>query len=519
MGVGSYLEVYTMLFGWLLYDNVWSILSETGIAYIPFFVVVIKNFAEPYKSQEAKDAASVSQRRMELDIIAMFIVIIIAVVPSMNLSVGAQSYKEACSTAPVVSGGATGTTYDTTFTTVALGGSVAQVPIWWYMVMNLSGAINDSVIAGMSCSVNIRQVQYEINNIQITDQGLKDDLARFQNECYLESLATFAEDPNSWQATFNAGTYDVDDMEWIGSKFFQDNVAFYAATRAVTPVTNFAFNATRDNEYDASVATPANGRPTCKNWWTDSTNGLLVRLNTQVPASKNASLGAFGALFGNSLAKERENALKTVLLNSSVTIDGLERMTLAGLESRDSGGYTATVDRFIGTTGKTVVGGVTTGVAWAFVATTLITIQNMMPNLQALILMTIYFLLPFIMVMSGYSWGMVITATFVVFSLKFLTTIYAVLILLETMLFGAVNQFSLNNISNSLATSSIGGGVIDLSVAAMWIIMPAMWIGMLAWAGIKAGSAISSGGGEAKKTGDKGTDQTNNVTKTAVKGK
>ncbi len=516
MGAGSFLEVYTTVFGWLLYDNVWSVLAETGIAYIPFFTVVIKNFAEPYKSQEAKDAASVSQRRMELDIIAMFIAIIIAVTPSINLPISSQKYKAACTTAPAVTGGATGTTFDGAFPTASLGGSVAQIPIWWYMVMNLSGALNDTVIAGMNCAVDIRQVKYEINNIQIQDQGLRDDLGRFHNECYLEALAVVAEDPSKFQTSFNAGAYDSDDREWVGSNFLIADAALYPALRAQSPVANFPYVAARDIEYDPAVGVPTNGRPTCSAWWTDSTNGLEKRLQNEIPASKNATIGAVGTLFGNTLAEEREDAIKTVLLNSDTTVKGIERMRLDGLKSV---GQAISSGDLVGGTITNVAGTASTVFAWAFVETALITIKNMAPNLQALILMTIYFLLPFVFVMSSYDWKVIILATFTVFGIRFLTTIFALLTLLDTTLFAATNKFSLDHISNSLATATIGKGIIDLSIAAMWIIMPGLWLSMIGWAGFKAAASVATGTKEAKSTGDKGTEGTKQVGTKAAGGK
>lgn len=501
MGVGSFLEVYTTLFGWLLYDNVWSVLSDTGLAYIPFFTVIIRNFSEPYMSQEAKDAASVSQRRMELDIIAMFVAVIIVVSPWMNLTLGSQTYTEACSASPAVTGGATGTTYDTIFTTTALGGSVAKVPIWWYMVMNLSGAINDSVIAGINCTVDVRQVQYEVNNTKIKDKSLKDDLSKFHNECYLEGLAKIAENPSAAETSFNAGTFDDDDRDWIGSKFFTNTAGYYDSIRATSPVDGFAYNATRDIEYDSTVATPTNGRPTCKDWWTTATTGLNARLNNEIPAAKNASLTQFGALIGNTLAETREDALKTVLLNSSVTVDSLDRMALQGLNSEGSNEIIRGAKAGV----KHVTAGVTGAFAWFISETTLITIQNLMPTMQALILMTIYFLLPFVLVMGGYKWEVIITATFVIFGIRFLTTIFAVLLYIGNNLFGAINQFSPNALVNSIETKSVGEIYVDLAVFLMWVIMPSLWMGMIGWAGYKSAASVSTGASNAKQTGDQGT--------------
>lgn len=507
MLVGSYLEMYTSIFGWLLYDNVWSVLSETGLAYIPFFTVIIKNFAEPYKSQEAKDAASVSQRRMELDLISMFVAVIFVVSPMMNLTVAGQTYKEVCAGTVAVTGGASGTTYDASFSTAVLGGSVAKVPLWWMMVMNLSGALNETVIAGVNCSVNVRQLKYEINNIQIQDKGLVADLSRFHNECYLEALAKSEEDPNAEQTLFDTFTFNTKDRDWMGSTFFTTTAGYYDSFRAATPVTGFAYNAARDIEYDPAVGTPANGRPTCKNWWTNGTNGLNKRLNNEIPAAKNVKLGNFGALFGNTLATERENAVKTVLLNSNVVSDSIDRIQLNGLATSGDVGF----GNLGAPLAKRALGTITTGTAWAFVETTLITIQNMAPNLQALILMTVYFLLPFVFVMGSYQWQVIITATFVVFGIRFLTTIFAVLIYLDAALYSAINKAAINNIQSSLETKAVGGGVADLTIAAMWIIMPGLWMGMIGWAGFKAASSVSTGSSEAKKTGDTGTSETKSL--------
>ena len=90
MSVGSFLELYTALFGWLMYDRIWGVLTETGIAYIPFIGVLVKNFAEPYQSQETKDASTTSIKRMELDIVAMLTVVVLVASPFFDLTVSGQ---------------------------------------------------------------------------------------------------------------------------------------------------------------------------------------------------------------------------------------------------------------------------------------------------------------------------------------------------------------------------------------------------------------------------------------------
>ena len=43
IGVQSYPELYTMLLGWGLYDKLWQLLTQTGIAYVPFIGIILKS--------------------------------------------------------------------------------------------------------------------------------------------------------------------------------------------------------------------------------------------------------------------------------------------------------------------------------------------------------------------------------------------------------------------------------------------------------------------------------------------
>ena len=45
MGVSSYFEFVTVLFGWIVYDRLWAVLNDTGIVYLPFFVILLKNLS------------------------------------------------------------------------------------------------------------------------------------------------------------------------------------------------------------------------------------------------------------------------------------------------------------------------------------------------------------------------------------------------------------------------------------------------------------------------------------------
>ncbi|RLA05750.1 MAG: conjugal transfer protein TraG, partial [Gammaproteobacteria bacterium] len=96
MSVSTYLELYLTLYGWVLYDGFWEIITDTGIAYLPFIGMFLRNIVEPIKSQDAKDASTTSLRRIEIDIIIMFTVVVLAVQPIMTINSTSLGYTKSC---------------------------------------------------------------------------------------------------------------------------------------------------------------------------------------------------------------------------------------------------------------------------------------------------------------------------------------------------------------------------------------------------------------------------------------
>src|SRR5208337_3725150 len=96
LGVQSYPELYTFLMGWHLYDQLWDLLAKTGIAFLPFIGIFIRNTAGPYASQETKDAASTSLRRIELSLIGTLLIIFFAVAPFVPLDPAKVSFTPLC---------------------------------------------------------------------------------------------------------------------------------------------------------------------------------------------------------------------------------------------------------------------------------------------------------------------------------------------------------------------------------------------------------------------------------------
>ena len=277
MEVGTAIDIYTTVLGWTLYDRLWEALTETGLAYLPFFGAVARHSTKHWG--DLGDAgAEATIRGVELDLAAMATVLALAGAQALDLQVTDLSNTAACGTT-TVTGGATGTLFDSTFD---IGGTPAQVPVWWRAVMALAAGMSNVAIAATPCDANLRQINYQVDNARIADADLRNQLALFDTACYRPARAKFARELR----TVPTG-YAADDLNWAGSQYFQDTAGFYddpnpnLAPRAPTEIAGFPYDASRDADLDPAPASGL-GRPTCKQWWTDGSAGLRKRLLDQI---------------------------------------------------------------------------------------------------------------------------------------------------------------------------------------------------------------------------------------------
>ena len=79
MGVSSYFEFLTTLFGWILYDNFWSVLADSGLVYVPFIVILFTNIVTSRRSGDDEGSAALqSLKKSETDIVIAIFVLFLA---------------------------------------------------------------------------------------------------------------------------------------------------------------------------------------------------------------------------------------------------------------------------------------------------------------------------------------------------------------------------------------------------------------------------------------------------------
>ncbi|MDE2639118.1 MAG: conjugal transfer protein TraG, partial [Chloroflexota bacterium] len=81
MGVSSYFEFVTVLFGWVVYDRLWAVLNDTGIVYLPFFAIVARNVMESRRGGDDEGSAAIqSLKKSEVDVVVALVVLFLAAV-------------------------------------------------------------------------------------------------------------------------------------------------------------------------------------------------------------------------------------------------------------------------------------------------------------------------------------------------------------------------------------------------------------------------------------------------------
>ena len=413
--VASTIDIYTTVLGWTLYDRIWQALTDTGIALLPFFGVFVRSFTKNW-GDAGDEGATPSVRNIELELAGMLTVLAMVCAPVLDIQIGDLSHTQACGN-QTVSGGNTGTGYDTAFT--GIGGGVAPtVPVWWRAVMAVSGGLSNVAIAATPCKTNLSQLNYQMENTRIADPELRQQIQLFGSDCFMTARAKFARDHMTLPSN-----YSPDDIDWPGSQYFQDTAGFYddpnpnLAPRAKEEIPGFPYDPNRDFEYGGTAPASGLGKPTCGQWWTDGNVGLRKRLLEQInPDTLSKFETWFMANYNSKTMADAENEEIRRLLNQneqvSAGISPSSRLTSLS----DGSGVNGVVGGF------TFIGNFFHAVVQRaeFYA-----LQQAAPIGQSLILMVIYMSLPFILVFSGYSIESVLMASVGIFAIRFLTALWA----------------------------------------------------------------------------------------------
>ena len=491
MSVDSYLEVFTTLFGWMFYGVVWDVLTQTGIVYLPFLGMVIDYWREPAAIAPIDQASEASLRVMEIELFTALLVVVLAAQPASLTAFRADAIQYT-PTPSINNPTPTPVNLSTNDSTFGHAGFVdpeheVETPAWWFAVLSLSSGLNHAVIEGLPNSSEVRQTMQLARMVTIDDPNLRAEVAQFYQDCYTPSRSKFLrERPNTVTVRQIIRNRGADDIDWMGSYLFRTVTGYYDRYRASIPVPRWPYDAVRDTEYDPS-APPASGRPFCKDWWEHPTRGLREALIASVNL-KAAGYPAFLVHMGFVLNSDghKDAVARTALLNRKPNWSNNDLLA----NNKATEGWLADIEGWI----KSVVAGAGVTVAAGVTSITISVLLQLLPMLQALLLLCIYALLPMLMVLSRYSLGVMVSVGIAIFGIKFWTVLWYLAQWVDQNLIVSMYPESTLLVLNFILDQEHGTKRILLNTVTgvMYIGLPVLWTIIMGWAGIKAGSSINA---------------------------
>jgi hypothetical protein len=476
MLTNSYLEYFLTLLGWIINNGIWDILLGTGLFVLPLVFRVVGIWLKVREEGEDEgNKGLLSLPRIENALYGAFFVILTCCLPLFNVSVSTLQYDtsraKTCGTwtpkAPDDSG------YSTVVS--SLGDKTASIPLWWYLIHRLSKGATQASVASIPCRPDLRQIRFEVQHTRIRNKALAQELQDFTNDCY--SLALYM-----WKQQDQGETTDQNvlrDVEWIGSKTFLSR--YYSNLESKMPRARFPWSESRDS---GRPNTGRGGYPTCTEWWSAGDTGLRARVMEQADPGMWLRLSAALKMIGASTADYQEAVIRRLVSPESMTVSQGGHVYA---------GYGGNADFTLDNSAARVaaIGGTALGSLAAFPAFD--AMRQALPMVQAILLMAVYILIPLILVFSAYEFKTVITLTFVVFALNFLTFLWELARWLDSWLLTALyssdshSRFNLAGFQNSSDDL-----IMNLVMGTMFIVLPVVWLGSLSWAGYNVGQAVGS---------------------------
>lgn len=523
MGVASYFEFVTTLFSWILYKGIWAVLVDTGIVFIPIITMVIANSLASHKGGDDEGSAAIqSLKKIEADFFAMLAVIVFAAIPVLDVELDEMRFvKPALRCGTVVTtipGNNTDTTYDRPL--AAISGQTGAIPIWWAAAHTLSKSVTAASIASIPCAPDLSSVEYRLAEDIMEDPGLRKEVAEFTDDCYRRSKSRLMRSDTSALTTAQ-----LEDTNWLGSEYFRTTAGYYDRYYAQHPQPSFPFNATRDAGFDADAIT--GGHPSCNQWWGDAAIGIRRKvLDSLDPDLLNDMVYNANNLIEESTdtspsITEREDILLRKYLavtrtRQSLSVDlpmstGYNRTaTEKAIDSIDHGNWAQTAfggislgASFIQDVGRTTMVGLGAAIKAPEAIGEGYMIRQGISLFQALILMIMVIVLPFLMIFSQYRLSTLMTLTIIFFGLHFLSFLWAIAYWLDNSLMALMTEGGRLGVFEPVA-NPVQSGIILWSQRFLYLMFPMMFLTGLGWAGINVGGTVQQLGGFGGKIGQPG---------------
>lgn len=495
MAVDSYLELYTTLYGWFFSGVIWSVLSASGIIYIPFLVTIVQVWREGHEMDDDAQGTAWMIRRMEVELFSAIVVFALCLVPSSVTTLSSMKlyYAPTPTALETNPAQATPSASNSTYGRPDVFGStvpgIAAIPPWWYTVLGISGGINAATRAGIQGGIrDFRHLEELARIATVEDPQLRSSIQRFYSECFVPARSRFltAGTPSA-AAAAQIAQYGEADTDWIGSHAFREDPMLYANLYARSEVPGFPFNPARDVDVNTAAGTPALGRPSCKEWWEAGTHGLRDKMSAAIGGMQGLGAKIRSLLPGTVEERHRDWEARLAYQKTAPTyIDSESATNGVGNEQ----GILARIARMP----ANIAGAA--GTMWqAFQASaSMKPLIYFMTISQPLILMAMYTFLPIILVFSRYNLSVMFVGAIAIFSVKFWTVMWYIARWMDDNLIASMypggNAFMEFLSDNGTDENSYKRMVLNMALMLMYIGLPVLFSGMMAWVGINVGDGV-----------------------------
>ncbi len=506
MGVSSYFEFITTLFGWILYDNFWTVLADSGVVYIPFIIILFTNIVSSKRAGDDEGSAALqSLKKSETDIIVAIVVLFLAAVPFMPVQLAQMKYVKpgldcrvvddiiSGSESPSVMGSSTGTTYDPILATI--GGMSGRVPIWWGFVHVLTKSVISASVASIPCSGDMSAVNMRLESEKITDPRLNLEIQDFINDCFMPAKSQFIR-----QDTSALTPATIDETNYLGSTYFRTTAGYYNKYYSAKPRAAFPFSATRDGGFEADSG--IGGHPTCREWWSDSAVGLRRRVLNAIDPT---IMDEFVARTRNLIQAASSTALSTtqredILLRKYLAVKNTQANVTGWGDDIGVSYELSTMDQFrdggigkvIVEKAKVVVAGIGTALSAPGHLAAGIAAREGSSIFLSLVLMIFVCVLPFLMVFSLYKLSMLMTLSLMFFALNFAYVLWGIAFWVDNHMITAITTGGGAPGMFSAHLNPVQTTIIVWTQRFLYIVFPVFWATTLTWIGFKTNTMMTS---------------------------
>ncbi len=234
--VGSYLELYTTLFGAKAGEDFFTLFWAIGFYKIGFVMVAVFTLIDAFKKGGA-EGGWYFIRTIAVRMLALFVVMLIFVWPSMKLDMRNIEYDPPSTFATAAEGGGDPVTiYDATTTYGQSGFKPDQydvkVSIAQRLAMAFGHGINRATTKLLASQTSMRLLDEGLSTMKIEDPALKQELVEFNQECYIPAI-------NKWKTFWRERGKPVElknletlwkqtDLTYIGSRVLMETPGLYA---------------------------------------------------------------------------------------------------------------------------------------------------------------------------------------------------------------------------------------------------------------------------------------------------